>query len=111
MNISNGYAQLPIRFKRYSTENGLSQGTIYSMFQDSRGFMWFGTWDGLNRFDGYDFTRFKPKAGDTNSIAGNYINSILEDKKGNLWVGTNEALNKYDYKNKNFKNIISAGRV
>ena len=59
--------------------------------------MWFGSWDGLIRFDGYDFKVFKPQHQDTKSIAGEHINSIVEDKTGDLWVGTNECLNRYDY--------------
>ena len=75
------------------------------MQQDSRGFMWFGSWDGLNRFDGYNFKVFKSQQGDTNTIAGTHIYSIVEDKYGNLWVGTNEALNCYDYRNNSFKHF------
>ena len=90
-------AQDDLRFTHYTTENGLSQGTIYRMLHDSRGFMWFGSWDGLIRFDGYDFKVFKPQQQDSTAIAGEHINSIVEDKTGDLWVGTNECLNRYNY--------------
>ena len=94
-----------MRFTHYTTENGLSQGTIFRMLQDSRGFMWFGSWDGLNRFDGYNFKVFKSQQRDSNTIAGTHIYSMVEDKHGNLWVGTNEALNCYDYRNNAFRHF------
>ncbi len=92
-----------LRFKHYTTTDGLSQGSIYHMAQDSRGFMWFGTFDGLDRYDGYNFRVFRPDFNDSNSIKGGRINSIVEDKSGMLWVGTYEALNRYDFKTDRFE--------
>ncbi|MES2648390.1 MAG: two-component regulator propeller domain-containing protein [Bacteroidota bacterium] len=106
---NHGLAQPSVRLKHYSTGDGLSQGTVYSMLQDSRGFMWIGTWDGLNRFDGYDFKTYKPHISDTGSIAGNYVNSIVEDKTGNIWVGTNEALNRFDPLKQQFTSFYLPG--
>jgi hypothetical protein len=60
-----------IRFERISLEQGLSQGTVYSILQDSKGFMWFATQDGLNKYDGYEFTVYKPVSG-ANSLALNF---------------------------------------
>ena len=60
-------------FNHYTTRDGLSQGYIYHMMKDSRGFMWFSTQDGVNRFDGYNFKVFKPIYNDSNSIAGTKI--------------------------------------
>ncbi|MEP6467249.1 MAG: two-component regulator propeller domain-containing protein [Parafilimonas sp.] len=94
-----------LRFKHYTTAEGLSQGDVYHITQDSRGFMWFGTFDGLNRFDGYNFKAFRPDYNDTNSIKGERIRSIIEDKNGMIWVGTNEALNRYDFKTNRFKHF------
>ena len=91
-----------LRFKHYTTIDGLSQGYINRMTQDSRGFMWFSTQDGVNRFDGYNFKVFKPIYNDSNSIAGTSINTIVEDKSGMLWMGSNEALNRYDFKTNGF---------
>ncbi len=91
-----------IRFKHYTTTDGLSQGYIYHMMQDSRGFMWFSTSDGVNRFDGYNFKVFKSIYNDSNSIAGTRINSVVEDKSGMLWMGSNEALNRYNFKTNSF---------
>ncbi|WP_315816913.1 ligand-binding sensor domain-containing protein [Paraflavitalea speifideaquila] len=90
------FSQSALRFSHYTTENGLSQGTIYNMLQDSRGFMWFGSWDGLNRFDGYHFRVYKPDPNDTTTLAGGNIQGIVEDKQGHLWIGTDESLNRYD---------------
>jgi len=77
-----------IRFRRIGTGNGLSQSNVTCILQDSQGFMWFGTQDGLNRYDGYQFTVYRNDPSDTNTIPNNYIKSILEDKKGIIWVAT-----------------------
>ncbi|MFI5188020.1 MAG: two-component regulator propeller domain-containing protein, partial [Chitinophagales bacterium] len=69
------------------------------------GFMWFGTFDGLDRFDGYNFRVFKSNYNDSNSIEGAKIYSIVEDKDGILWIGTNEALNRYDFKTDHFEHF------
>jgi ligand-binding sensor domain-containing protein/two-component sensor histidine kinase len=92
-----------LRFEHFTTNNGLSQASVYSINQDARGFMWFGTWDGLNRFDGYTFKVFKPDVNDSNAIKGSRISTIIEEKNGNLWVGTYEALNQYDYTTNRFQ--------
>jgi signal transduction histidine kinase/ligand-binding sensor domain-containing protein len=88
-----------LRFERISLEQGLSQSTVFCMIQDSQGFMWFGTEDGLNRYDGYTFTVYKHDPEDPNSLGGNWIQTILEDDSGMLWVGTSEGgLDRYDRK-------------
>ncbi len=85
-----------IRFENLTSEDGLSQNSVIKIFQDSKGFLWFGTFDGLNRYDGYKFQVYKSDATDTNSISGNYFDSICEDKYGNLWIGSlGGGLNKY----------------
>src|SRR3954470_1281476 len=68
-------------------ENGFSNNTVTTIFQDHNGFIWFGTYDGLNRFDGYEFKIFRNVIGDSNSICTNNINSIGEDSSHNIWVG------------------------
>lgn len=95
-----------LSFQHYTTNNGLSQASVYHMFQDSKGFMWFSSWDGLNRFDGYNFKIFKPSLKDTGSICGSRINSVMEDKDGFLWIGTYGALNKYDPETNRFEHFF-----
>jgi signal transduction histidine kinase/ligand-binding sensor domain-containing protein len=90
-------ADRDFRFERISIEQGLSQSSVYSIYQDSKGFIWAGTQDGINKFDGYRFVQFRPVPGDTNSLSHNYILAIFEDRKGALWIGTNGGgLNRYD---------------
>ena len=89
-----------LHFQHLNVENGLSQGTIYSIFQDSRGFLWLATQYGLNRYDGYSFKNYINNPADSLSISSNFILSIAEDKFGNLWIATENGLNKFDY-NKN----------
>ncbi|CAN5617520.1 two-component regulator propeller domain-containing protein [soil metagenome] len=76
-----------IKVKYLGIENGLSNNVITAMFQDHNGFMWFGTYDGLNRYDGYNFKVFRNIIGDSTSINSNAINTIGEDAKSRLWVG------------------------
>jgi len=80
--------QKQIKFDHIGNKQGLSQSNVLCILQDSRGFMWFGTRDGLNRYDGYRFTVFKNEAANKNSISSNFITDILEDSTGNLWIAT-----------------------
>lgn len=86
-----------LRFDHISIEQGLSQSSVRVIFQDSRGFLWFGTEDGLNRYDGYTFKSYKPEPSNPTSISNGWINAIVEDQDGYLWVGTSlGGLNRYD---------------
>ena len=86
-----------LHFDSYSVEDGLSQSTVFCILQDSKGYMWFGTEDGLNRFDGFTFSVFKSDPQEPNSISSNWIQSIIEDDSGVLWIGTRDGgLNKFD---------------
>jgi ligand-binding sensor domain-containing protein len=73
-----------VRFERISLEHGLSQVTVYSIIQDSQGFMWFGTQDGLNKYDGYNFTVYRHDPENRASLSHNYVISIFEDSGGSL---------------------------
>jgi len=77
-----------IKFEHISLEEGLSQATVWSILQDRHGFMWFGTADGLNKYDGYNFKIYKHNPYDSTSLPDNRIMTIYEDKSGVIWVGT-----------------------
>lgn len=94
-----------LKFEKVSLDEGLSQCSVYCILQDRTGFMWFGTQDGLNRYDGYSIIVYKNNFSDKNSIANNYIWKIFEDKNSTLWIGTlNGTLAKFDKKNESFTN-------
>lgn len=84
---------LNFNFKNHGVDEGLSQSTVNVVIQDSRGFMWFGTQIGLNRYDGYSYKTFYHKKNDTTSLSNAWIYDIAEDKKGFLWIGTKNGLN------------------
>jgi signal transduction histidine kinase/ligand-binding sensor domain-containing protein len=92
----------PLKFERLSVEEGLSNAFVWRILQDSRGFLWIATEDGLNRFDGYEFTIFKHHGPGT--VSNNTIWEIYEDRAGTLWVGTyGGGLNKFDRDTHTFK--------
>lgn len=94
------YAQKPyLYFNRISTQNGLSHNKVNCIIQDSRGFIWIGTDDGLNRYDGNYFTIFRNIPGDSTTLSGNIITDLIEDKQGIIWIATADGgLSKYDYR-------------
>ncbi|MBI3509945.1 MAG: SpoIIE family protein phosphatase [Bacteroidetes bacterium] len=77
------------KFSHLTLENGLSQSVVNCILQDSRGFMWFGTQEGLNRYDGYNFLVYKRDPDNKNSLSNNFIYSICESSNGVIWIGTN----------------------
>ena len=86
-----------IRFEHISLEQGLSQSVINIIFQDSMGFLWIGTEDGLNRYDGYGFKVYKPEDDNEDSLSNRWITSIVEDEDGFIWIGTRQGgLNRFD---------------
>jgi signal transduction histidine kinase/ligand-binding sensor domain-containing protein/DNA-binding NarL/FixJ family response regulator len=97
-------------------ENGLSNNSVRCIYQDHDGFMWFGTYDGLNRFDGYEFKVYRNKLNDTHSLAHNYIYAINEDKNHHIWVGTGQGISVYNRRSSTFNpayyiNYASKARV
>ncbi len=84
-----------VKYKNITVSDGLSQGLVLCIIQDYRGYMWFGTKDGLNRYDGYNFTVYKHNTNDSTSISNNYISALFEDSKNRLWIGTDKGLNLY----------------
>lgn len=101
-------AQKDIIFDHLTVKQGLSQGTVVCIFQDSRGFMWFGTQDGLNRYDGYECTVYKNDPGDASTISDNFVVSIAEDSSHILWfgtVGTPDILNRFNRLQETFTRV------
>src|ERR1700744_526914 len=96
--LLSSYAQpAGLRFDHLGTEAGLSQSNITCILQDSRGFMWFGTRDGLDRYDGYEFTVYKNIPNDPKSLSNNFITGINLDRNGDLWIATwGGGVNRYD---------------
>ena len=93
----------PIKFEHLTVEDGLSEGSVYAILEDSQGFMWFGTRFGLNRYDGHEFKIFPHDAADSTSLPGFRIMALLEDHNGNIWVGTeSNGLGRYDRKSERF---------
>lgn len=86
-----------IRFDNLSIENGLSQSSVNTILQDQKGFMWFGTQDGLNCFDGYEFKVFKHDPDNSNTLSNNFIKAMAEDSRGIIWIGTESGgVNSFD---------------
>ncbi|MFD1631403.1 hybrid sensor histidine kinase/response regulator transcription factor [Pseudopedobacter beijingensis] len=101
-------AQNNNKFQHITVEQGLSQSAVFSIARDSTGFMWFGTKDGLNRYDARRIEVYKNKPKDTTSLSSNVnINALLVDKEGTLWVGTQHGLNKYIAQNNTFKRFLN----
>lgn len=86
----------PYYFRHYQVEDGLSNNAVVCCLQDSKGFLWFGTKDGLDRFDGYTFKIFRNNPEDNTSIGSNFIHALYADKNNILWVGTDKGLYRYD---------------
>lgn len=95
-----------LKYDELTTSNGLSQGYVYDILQDRDGFMWFGTKDGLNRYDGYSFKVYTYDSYNPSSISNNNINRLFEDSKGRLWVTTDDGINIYNKSRDNFRRIL-----
>ena len=104
--LNNNLFSQQIKFKHLTVEDGMSNNIVKTVIQDRSGFMWFGTNDGLNRYDGYDFNVFRHNPEDSNSISDNSIQSLLEDRNGEIWIGTKSGkLNKYNLRTEEFSHI------
>jgi two-component system sensor histidine kinase ChiS len=99
-----------VRFERISVKEGLSQSSVLSILQDDKGFMWFGTEDGLNRYNGYEFTVYKHDPDDPHSLSQRAIGSIYEDQMGLLWIrggiGGDVSLDRYDRETERFTHYM-----
>lgn len=87
-----------VQFDHYAVKDGISQSEILCILQDSEGYMWFGSQNGLNKFDGYSFENYFSDPSDTTTISNSWIFDITEDDNGFLWIGTKGGLNKFDKK-------------
>ena len=113
---SAGYAQKPaekfksitetLRFYLIDDEKGLSNNTVNSIAQDSLGFIWIGTTDGLNRYDGNTFAKYKSSSG-APSLLNNYVQHIMVDKQGKLWISSNGGLNLFDVEKETFHSFTT----
>lgn len=99
-----------ITFNDFNIDQGISQTTIEAIFQDSKGYVWLGTNDGLNKFNGYDFKVYNYEE-DENSISNNFITDIDEDKDGNIWIATVDGVNKLNPKTGEFTNYLKENKL
>lgn len=95
-------------FHHYSTEDGLPQSSINAIVQDQRGFMWFGTQDGLARYDGYTFRIFRNDIADSTTLCNNFIHALMASNDGRIWIGTRNGLSIYHPKTDKFTSFFSA---
>ncbi len=102
------YAGQEMKFQYFKTENGMPSNMVNCVFQDSHGYMWFGTGDGLTRYDSYGFTTYQYDSNNTGSIGNNIIYAIYEDREGTLWIGTEVRLCTYDVASDSFRNLSLA---
>ena len=99
-----------VRFQHIDRSDGLSQSYVYSITQDETGYMWFGTQDGLNRYDGYDLTVYSQDPGNPGSLVDDGIRDLVVDSKGRLWIGTGHGgLSRYDAASEGFVNYLPGG--
>ncbi|WP_295122754.1 hybrid sensor histidine kinase/response regulator transcription factor [uncultured Chitinophaga sp.] len=110
--LSSGIARAQHRdfhFVNFGSKDGLSSNTVNVILKDHFGYMWFGTDDGLSRFDGSRFTIYTHNAADTTTIRSNTVLALLEDERGNLWIGTHKGLSLYDRSRNTFRSINVTG--
>lgn len=102
------FAETPeqINFSYISINDGLSQSTVFSIDQDKRGNMWFATYDGVNKYDGYTFTVYQHDENDPNSIANDIARIVKTDSQGRVWIGTRDGLSYYDEEKDKFNNFV-----
>ncbi|MCW9097475.1 MAG: hypothetical protein OQJ93_08805, partial [Ignavibacteriaceae bacterium] len=95
-----------INFKHISVEDGLSNSSVWAILQDSRGFMWFGTGNGLHRWDGYEIKIFTHNPQDSSTLSNAFTTALYEDTRGVMWVGTNYGLNKFNWETESFSRYV-----
>ncbi len=105
INVTNTSSQIqPLEFEHISVERGLSHSAVNAIIQDSKGFLWVGTRNGLNRYNGYSFTVYERDPRDSSSLLSDQILSLYEDHLGTIWIGTDEGgLYRYNWSRDNFR--------
>ncbi|MCG8463193.1 MAG: hypothetical protein MI919_43485, partial [Holophagales bacterium] len=103
-----GRDRRPFRFHRITAEDGLAQGSVFSLLQDRHGFVWIGTQDGLHRYDGHRFEIHKPDPFDPESLSHGMVHSLLEDASGRLWAGTFRGLDRLHATGTGFERTFAA---
>ncbi|HYD52429.1 MAG TPA: two-component regulator propeller domain-containing protein, partial [Gemmatimonadaceae bacterium] len=94
------------QFRHLGTDDGLANVWVQTILEDSRGFMWFGTVNGLNRYDGYRMATYRHDATDPSSVADSRINQVYEDRSGTLWIASRSGLSRYDRSLDRFHNFM-----
>ncbi|GAB4054080.1 ligand-binding sensor domain-containing protein [Spirosoma litoris] len=102
-------SNLPLEFQHIQETQGLSYNMINCLFEDRDGYLWIGTYSGLNRFDGSHFTIFKADRDRATSLGNNIVQDICEDKEGNLWLATDDGISQYSRRTGQFRNIRTVG--
>ena len=97
--------QTNIKFGHLNLKDGLSQSEVLCIIQDKKGLLWFGTQDGLNQYNGYEFKIFSHDILDILSISSSFIHDFIEDATGNLWIATEVGLNVYNNAQHSFKKV------
>jgi signal transduction histidine kinase/ligand-binding sensor domain-containing protein len=100
-----------LRFRRITINDGLSLSSVYCIYQDSKGFMWFGTEDGLNKYDGRNITIYRPDPQDTNSLSYRWIEHIAEDINNNLWFGSRGGVTWFDPRTETFRQYTATSSL
>ena len=98
-----------VKFDFLGIDQGLSQSSVTAIAEDRHGFMWFGTVDGLDRYDGYRFKRFEHKDTEKSSLADNFVRALYYDSRDRLWIATKNGLSRYNEQQENFTNFWSRG--
>ena len=98
-----------IRFTQINSDQGQLEGEVNHILQDNQGFIWFGTSDGLRRYDGYGFREYRHNPQDPNSLSGATIYALFKDRSGKLWVGSDRFLDRFDPATEKFTHFSGPG--